>query len=1053
MIHFPHVFNIDLLTHLLTITLVSVLQITIQNIKERRKDMILLSDELKTPQIFFNSLHVGGLAEIKKLFDIYAQEAKAEAEKAEEEAYKAALQQRQQRKLQQQQKKQPLFESTTQTPPSTPPMTPVLTPLTTASSTVSSSSTSSPSSSQGLQLLDRITTSVLQQPSPTHEPKLRVPSRHKINHYQQSIQFEYDSWVERMKAHDIFHLSHAHGQEKLSIQGITRTLLDTVSSTTKKSIRYSGLGFIPTSLHFHTKCFRGKDIIPIFQQEYPFLVQMDTDANADADMNVATDASTADGRDVTSTGSAVAGSFAGSVETRVISNSKNNKKFKTKSTTTNTNSNTAHEDSIAFGQTLLDLGILHHVRNDKTNKSKNESKSKFTTNGIYRLQPYQSTHILNKFRLWNKICIVDGNDPQPLLTLSNLTRMMNQAILTGTTGKKTSLDFSAIRESNIFQSFEENVCLLQLTNLEDLHERSRLAFFINLHNLMVKHAVILQQHQQQQHDSKKSSSSSDFYSKVTYIIGEYNFTLDEIYHGILRCNSKHPRTEKEMFSESDPRCKFKCTTTNPRVHFALLCNYLNENSNGVSGESSNGSSNNSSCNFLNMVDTYEFHQEAIIRELFIVAQRSCKSDDRISMDENKNILYLPKFTSLYLDDFISGWNGIDNDLPRAISKYLIGEKREILTEMFKKATIDTAAGGLSSIDSSSLIRPTTASSSSAFSKKKKKKIKNEYIKVMFRDNTTPSIGMTCLPLHCVNGMIKSHNTKLINGGCFPQAKAFPEDELKLLTDESNFLVAEPDLPEPIDVDCVSQSSSSLRGWYMSNNWDMMSSESSWNLDNDKLWQKTFHSKSYGINSKMRSGNGGDQNKRKFYTPSKPPRRLNERRKNTSPKIAQQSPLTTATSQTDSTTHSLPSLTNPPLPERISKELVLPEFRDEKNSDLSSFRSNLGDAFSFDDNSLCSDGPPKARRIFTKEHHQNNNEEEEGKAEKMTSTVSTKEIINIFFPPMEIVEGDEDEKSYNGSNNDDISYNSQSLSHREGFESLLSRDSSFDKLFNSSMASI
>jgi hypothetical protein len=303
-------------------------------------------------------------------------------------------------------------------------------------------------------------------------------------------------------------------------------------------------------------------------------------------------------------------------------------------------------------------------------------------------------------------------------------------------------------------------------------------------------------------------------------------------------------------------------------------------------------------------------------------------------------------------------------------------------------------------------------------------------------------------------MIKSNNTKLINGGCFPKVKAFPEDELKLLSDENNFLVTEPDLPEPIDVDCVSQSSSSLRGWYMSNHWDMMSSESSWNLDNDKLWQKTFHSKSHGTTSKFRSSNGGEE-KKKFYTPSKAPRRLNESRKNTSPKIAQQSPLTTATSQTASTAHSSPLLTNLPSPQRISKELVLPELKDEKNFDLSSYRSDSGDVFSFDDSSVCSDGPPKARRLFAKEHHQNNNEKEEkeGKTETMTSTVSTKEIINLFFPPMEITEGDEDERSNNGSNNDEISYNSQSLSHRESFASFLSRDSSFEKLFNSSMASI
>ena len=80
-------------------------------------------------------------------------------------------------------------------------------------------------------------------------------------------------------------------------------------------------------------------------------------------------------------------------------------------------------DAVAFGQTLLDLGILYCVysktkHNEKASfEGEGEPINHFSEKGIYRLQPLHSTEIKNKFRLWSKIDIVDKYDPDPLLTL------------------------------------------------------------------------------------------------------------------------------------------------------------------------------------------------------------------------------------------------------------------------------------------------------------------------------------------------------------------------------------------------------------------------------------------------------------------------------------------------------------------------------------------------------------------------------------------------------------------------------------------------------------
>ena len=49
------------------------------------------------------------------------------------------------------------------------------------------------------------------------------------------------------------------------------------------------------------------------------------------------------------------------------------------------------------------------------------------------------------------------------------------------------------------------------------------------------------------------------------------FSLDDMEHGILRCNKPHPSTGLCCFKESDPRLKYTMKVLDPRIHFALVC--------------------------------------------------------------------------------------------------------------------------------------------------------------------------------------------------------------------------------------------------------------------------------------------------------------------------------------------------------------------------------------------------------------------------------------------------------------------------------------------------
>ena len=48
------------------------------------------------------------------------------------------------------------------------------------------------------------------------------------------------------------------------------------------------------------------------------------------------------------------------------------------------------------------------------------------------------------------------------------------------------------------------------------------------------------------------------------------YSLDDIEHGILRCNRPHPGGEV-MFQDGDPRMEFMMKELDPRIHFALVC--------------------------------------------------------------------------------------------------------------------------------------------------------------------------------------------------------------------------------------------------------------------------------------------------------------------------------------------------------------------------------------------------------------------------------------------------------------------------------------------------
>jgi hypothetical protein len=120
--------------------------------------------------------------------------------------------------------------------------------------------------------------------------------------------------------------------------------------------------------------------------------------------------------------------------------------------------------------------------------------------------------------------------------------------------------------SDAYGEYLELSYSLKKMDLAQLQSREeRVAFWINLYNVIVIHAVI----ELGVRDSVKEVRN--FFKRVRYQIGTTHFTPYEIEHGILRGNRRPPYSLFHTFSEDDERHAYRVEPLDPRIHFALVC--------------------------------------------------------------------------------------------------------------------------------------------------------------------------------------------------------------------------------------------------------------------------------------------------------------------------------------------------------------------------------------------------------------------------------------------------------------------------------------------------
>jgi hypothetical protein len=94
---------------------------------------------------------------------------------------------------------------------------------------------------------------------------------------------------------------------------------------------------------------------------------------------------------------------------------------------------------------------------------------------------------------------------------------------------------------------------------------ARLAFWINVYNALVLHAIVAL--------GVRTSVRRvwNFFGRARYTIGGLGFSLDDIEHGILRDNRRRPRSLRRPFGAGDARRALAVAPPDPRYHFAVSC--------------------------------------------------------------------------------------------------------------------------------------------------------------------------------------------------------------------------------------------------------------------------------------------------------------------------------------------------------------------------------------------------------------------------------------------------------------------------------------------------
>lgn len=166
---------------------------------------------------------------------------------------------------------------------------------------------------------------------------------------------------------------------------------------------------------------------------------------------------------------------------------------------------------------------------------------------------------------WNLKRIWDVTPARPAHEVAHTLRTLLQKVYDAfVSPDRQCVDYDAMKSSDAFLELEMALTELQSVDLATLSFREKLAFWINLYNIMCIHMIIVNG------PPDSAFKRWQMYSSFKYNIDAQVYSIADLKHGILRGNRKAPFSMFRQFGDSDPRRVHALPIFDPRVHFALV---------------------------------------------------------------------------------------------------------------------------------------------------------------------------------------------------------------------------------------------------------------------------------------------------------------------------------------------------------------------------------------------------------------------------------------------------------------------------------------------------
>eukprot|EP00249_Psilotum_nudum_P022696 c28612_g1_i2 orf=179-2128(+) len=212
------------------------------------------------------------------------------------------------------------------------------------------------------------------------------------------------------------------------------------------------------------------------------------------------------------------------------------------------------DEAVQFGRKIVAKHFCRHVLEENIFEDGNQ---------CYRFLEHDPV-ICTK--CYNFHGITNDLEPRPAADVEISLRKLTLAIFESYISEDGKhVDYQGISMSEEFRRYIKLVEDLHRIDLLPLSREERLAFFINLYNIMAIHAVIILGHPNGPLDRRR------FFGDFQYLIGGHAYSLSAIENGVLRGNQRPPYNLIKPFGPKDKRLPVALSEPEPLMHFALAC--------------------------------------------------------------------------------------------------------------------------------------------------------------------------------------------------------------------------------------------------------------------------------------------------------------------------------------------------------------------------------------------------------------------------------------------------------------------------------------------------